>query len=104
METLELTTPLVRWQGERGTYHLVTFKGDAAEQVAMHARLRRLELGARRGFGSVKIFATIGDTRWSTSLFPQDKSTEWILLVSRKVMAREGLAADDAVTVKLELV
>ena len=69
----------------------------------MHARTARLESGARRGFGSVKVFATIGKTRWKTSLFPQKQSSQWVLLVSRKVMRAEGLADGDEIRLTLEL-
>ena len=102
-ETLALTLPLRRWQGERGTYHLVTITDDAADAIAMHARLLKLELGTRRGFGSVKCVASIGDTRWNTSVFPQNRQAEWVLLVSKKVMRAEDLAEGDPVTLELEL-
>ena len=102
-ETLALTLPLRRWSGERGTYHLVTIAGEAADTIAMHARLLKLELGTRRGFGSVKCAATIGDTRWTTSVFPQNRQAEWVLLVSKNVMRAEGLAAGDPVPLELEL-
>jgi len=81
----------------------------------MHARLHRLEYGRQRGFGSVKVMARIGDTRWKSSVFPQRKPTpssseavgqqerEWILLVSKKVMRAEDLAEGDAVGLELEL-
>ena len=93
-----------RWQGERGAYHLVSITGQDAAAIAMHERLLRLELGARRGFGSVKVFAGIGDTRWKSSVFPQSKSSEWILLVSKKVLRAENLAEGDDVIVQLELI
>ena len=109
------TTSLTRWQGDRGTYHLMVITGDDAETIAMHARLHRLEYGTQRGFGSVKVMAQIGDSNWKTSVFPQKKSSpssseaigqqerEWILLVSKKLMRAEELIEGDAVTVELEL-
>lgn len=102
-DTLSLTAPLTRWQGGKATYHLLIIAGEPAEALAMHARLRRLEYGRQRGFGLVKVTARIGDTEWSTSVFPQNKSTEWVLLVSRKVMQAEGLAEGDPVPLELEL-
>jgi hypothetical protein len=102
-DTLSLTAPLTRWQGDRGTYHLVVITGDSAEHIAMHARMHRLEFGKQRGFGSVKVMAEIGGTRWKTSVFPQQKQSEWVLLVSKKVMRAEDLAEGDKVTVSLEL-
>jgi hypothetical protein len=103
VETVTATLPLTRWQGDRGTYHLVVIHGEEAEQIAMHARLHRLEYGRQRGFGSVKVMARIGSTEWKTSVFPQDRSTEWILLVSKKVMRAEDLAEGDPVVLELIL-
>ena len=96
------TAAITRWQGERGTYHLVTIGGEAAEAIAMHERLHRLEFGARRGFGSVKVMARIGGTRWKTSVFPS-KAGEWWLLVGKTVLRAEDLAEGDDVELELEL-
>lgn len=102
-ESLACTLPLTRWQGDRGTYHLVTITGETAEAIAMHERLHRLEFGARRGFGSVKVMARVGETEWKTSVFPQKDRSEWVLLISRKVMRAEDLAEGDPVALELEL-
>lgn len=102
-ETVTRTLPLHRWRGERGTYHLVTITGEEAEAIAMHERLARLEFGSRRGFGSVKVMARIGGTRWKTSVFPQNRKSEWVLLVSKKVMKAEDLAEGDPLTIELQL-
>lgn len=98
-DTVEATLPLKRWAGEKAVYHLVAFSGAEAEALAGHALMQRLEYGRARGFGSIKITARIGDTEWKTSVFPQAKQSEWILLISKKVMRAEGLAPGDAVTV-----
>ena len=102
-ETLSCTLPLRQWRGERGTYHLVTITGEEAAAIAMHERLSRLEFGSRRGFGSVKVVARIGGTRWKTSVFPQNRKSEWVLLVSKKVMEAEDLAEGDELALELEL-
>lgn len=102
-EHVSAKLPIVRWQGEKAVYHLVIFADNLAEQIAMHARLLRLEYGTRRGFGSVKVIARIGDTEWKSSVFPQNKSTEWVLLVSKKVMRAEDLAEGEIASVSLEL-
>ena len=102
-DTVIATLPLTRWQGDRGTYHLVVFKGDEAEAIAMHARLHRLEFGKQRGFGSVKVVASIGETEWKSSVFPQSKQTEWVLLINKTVMRKEDLAQGEDLTVTLKL-
>ncbi len=101
---LTFTAPLTRWQGDRGIYHLVVITGEAAEQIAMHARLHRLEFGKPRGFGSVKVRARIGGTVWNSSVFPQRQRSEWILLVSKKVMRAEDLSKGELLTVELDLI
>nr|WP_281494588.1 DUF1905 domain-containing protein [Qipengyuania sp. S6317L1] len=90
-----------RWQGEKATYHLVSFTGDQAEALAGHALMQKLETGRRRGFGSVKVTASIGDTSWKSSVFPQDKQSEWILLVSKKVMKAQDLTPGDQIAVSV---
>lgn len=108
-DTLQTTLPLQIWRGDRGTYAMVTVTGDAAEAITTHAALHRMEFGKARGFGSVKCFATIGNTGWKTSVFPiklddmSRASKSWTLLVSKKVMKLENLAEGDPVPLTLEL-
>lgn len=102
-QRVRVTLPLTCWRGDRGTYHLLSIVGEQAQDIATHARLHRLEFGRQRGFGSVKTVARIGDTEWKTSVFPQAKASEWILLVSKKVMQSEGLAEGDPVALELDL-
>ena len=114
-ETLTLTTPLIAWRGDGATYHLVMISPKQAEPIATHALMQRLEFGKRRGFGSVKVIAEIGETRWKTSVFPQKipanegaggeakQEKQWMLLVSKKVMRAEDLAEGYPVSLALEL-
>ena len=64
--------------------------------------MRRLEEGRRRGFGSVKVTAGIGSSRWRTSVFP-NRDGEWIMLVKAAIRRAEGLGVDDIVEGALEL-
>lgn len=100
-DQITVTTPLVLWDGS-AAYHLVRISGEEAEVITMHAHLQRLEFGTRRGFGSVKVWAQVGETRWKTSVFPS-REVGWILLVGRKVLRAEDLAVGDPVHLTLEL-
>ena len=75
---------------------------EAAEAIVGHELERRLELGKRRGFGSVKVTVTLGDSRWQTSLFP-NKDGSWFLPVKKPVRLAERLEYGDEVEVELEL-
>ena len=80
----------------------VALSGEAADAVAAHELARRMELGKRRGFGSVKVAARIGHSCWQTSLFPQ-KSGGWFLPVKKPVRLAQGLEFGDHVEGELEL-
>jgi hypothetical protein len=75
---------------------------DAAEAIVTHAFERRLELGKRRGFGSVRVAVTLGESRWQTSLFP-NKDGSWFLPVKKPVRLAEGLEYGDTIEVTLDL-
>ena len=95
--------PLWRWSGASGTgtWHFLTLDGEAGEALSGTALMRKLE-GMSRGWGSLKVAATIGESRWSTSVFPA-KETGWFLPVKASVRKAEGLVEGDIVEVSLEL-
>ena len=94
---IRLTGPLWLWSGEGGSWHFFTVPEDQASAIRAH----RFE-GPRRGFGSVRVEARIGDVAWRTSLFPQ-QSGGFILPVKAEVRREAGIAAGDQLTVELEL-
>ena len=96
---ITVTAPLWLWSGESGSWHFVTIPPDKAVEI----RLQAAASGPRRGFGSVRVEASIADITWRTSIFPQ-KSGGYILPVKAKVRRRAGIGAGDDVTVTLELV
>lgn len=102
-DTVTFTAPLLAWRTERyGDIGYVAIAGAAAEAIGAHELTRRLELGRRRGFGSVKVNVGLGESHWSTSVFPQ-KSGAWFLPVKKAICRAEGIAAGDEVAVRLEL-
>jgi len=58
--------------------------------------------GSPRGFGSVKVEATIGDVAWRTSVFPLN-SGGYILPIKAEVRRKAEIGAGDQVALKLEL-
>ena len=65
--------------------------------------IRDLAGGLRRGFGSVRVRATIGSSTWTTSIFPASQAG-YVLPVKRPVRAAEGLDVGDVATVTVELI
>ena len=95
---ITVTAPLWVWSGEGGSWHFVTIPAEESVEI----RLESAASGIRRGFGSVRVEARIGDIAWRTSVFPQ-KSGGYLLPVKANVRRDAGIAADDMVTVSLEL-
>jgi hypothetical protein len=63
--------------------------------------IRKLTAGMTRGFGSVRVAATIGSTK--TSIFPDTKSDAFLLPIKADVRKREDLEDDCAIVVVIEL-
>lgn len=100
---VRFTSLVRRWSGANGgSWFLVSATGTAAQEISGHALMRRLEEGRRRGFGSVKVMARTGETRWTTSVFPQG-AEEWVMLLKAEVRRAEGIAEGDEVEIALDL-
>ena len=101
-ERITHTGPLWRWitPSAPAAWFFVTIDGAAGEALSGTAIMRRLE-GNSRGFGSLKVAATIGDTAFKTSVFPS-KETGWLLPVKAAVRKAERLSEGDQVTLVLE--
>ncbi|MCA0401887.1 MAG: DUF1905 domain-containing protein [Proteobacteria bacterium] len=91
---LTFTAPLWLWNG-KGSWHFVTLPEGEAMMIRMAV--------PRRGFGSVRVKARVGDTAFATSLFPDSKSASYLLPVKADVRKSERLVPGDAVTVTLSL-
>lgn len=104
-DTVTHTGTLWLWSGPEGTaaWHFLTIDGPAADAIRAHEAIRRLEMGSGRGFGSVKVTATIGETRWTTSAFPSGSHEGYLLPIKLAVRKAEDLAAGDEAEVTLEL-
>jgi hypothetical protein len=103
-ETVTTTATLWIWSTDKApaSWHFLTIEGEAAEAIRATALMRRLEGGARRGWGSIKTSATIGDTSWQTSMFPNKNPDGYLLPVKAAVRKAEGLVAGDSVSVRLD--
>ncbi len=56
------------------------------------------------GFGSVKVDVQIGDTQWSTSLFPSKELGAYVLPIKKAVRSAEGIDVGMTATITIELV
>ena len=103
MTTVRFTAPLQSMLIEDGMppVGFVHLTDEAAQQVTGHELERRLELGKRRGFGSVKVAVRVGTSAWQTSVFPTQG--KWFLPIKKPVRLAEGLIEGQPVVVELDL-
>lgn len=56
-----------------------------------------------RGFGAVRVRARIGDSEWTTSIFPSSGTGSYVLPLKKTVRDAEQLVDGGPVTVRLEV-
>jgi hypothetical protein len=86
---------MFRWDAEGPSWRFIRVPADMADEI------RAIAEG--RGFGSVRVRATVGDTSWATSLFPERATDSFLLPVKKSVREAEQLGDGDVVTVGLTL-
>jgi hypothetical protein len=95
---IRFNAPLWEWQAKAAWFFL-TLPVEESGMIRMAANAG----GKKRGFGSVRVKATIGKTSWNTSIFPNKKSGTYLLPVKADVRKAEGLIVGVAVEVTLSL-
>lgn len=85
------------YSGETASWHFLTIS------KSISAKIKKLQ-NIRRGWGSVRVSVSIGETTWLTSIFPDARSGTYLLPVKASVRDKEDLCAEDMVTYTLSLV
>ena len=67
----------------KGAWHFITLPEEDSEQIKF------LSSQERRGWGSVRVTASIGQTTWKTSVFPDTKAGAYLLPVNRVLALKE---------------
>lgn len=80
-----------------GAWYFATMPLDLADEIQARTA------GIRRGFGSVRVKATIGDSTWTTSLFRESKSGSYILPLKKEIRSKEKIDEGDQVQVRFTL-
>ncbi|WP_125132350.1 DUF1905 domain-containing protein [Microbacterium sp. 10M-3C3] len=94
---IEFDSTVYRWQARQDSdWYFASvpeeFSAAIAEVVAPFAR----------GFGAVRVEASVGGSRWRTSVFPGTDG-RYSLPLKRAVRDAEGLVEDDPLHVRLDI-
>jgi len=88
------------WHGGKAAWHFITLPEDKSEEIKFFSGNHSAK---RRGWGAVRVQATIGDTTWETSIFPSSSNNAYILPVKADVRKKEKILVDNVVKVQLKI-
>ncbi len=83
--------------GENSAWHFLAIPKDVS------AIIKKMFENKKRGWGSLRVRATIGDTSWNTSIFPDSRSGCYLLPVKASVRKTEDLFPDDTVSFQIKI-
>jgi hypothetical protein len=85
-----------RWKGDGG-WHFVTLPVKTAAEI-------RKRFGATaKGWGSIRVRASVGDTEWNTSLFPAREAKSYLFAIKADVRKAEAISEGDTISAKLHI-
>lgn len=91
---LEFDGRVWEWRGP-APYYFVTVPDEGCAAIADAAAL------VTYGWGMIPVTATLGDTTWTTSLWPKDDT--YVVPLKVAVRRAEAVDVDDTVTVRLQI-
>ena len=87
------------WDARRAdSWTFVSMPVEASEDI------RNRAAAPRRGFGSLRVRVTVGESTWTTSIFPDSARGSYVLPIKRAVRKAEDLNVGDVATVTVELI
>lgn len=78
-------------------WHFITLPKKTADEINFYF------VHTKRGWGSLPVLATIGQTTWKTSIFPDKKIGSYLLPLKAEVRKKESIHAEDTIIVSLEI-
>ncbi len=92
----EFDAKLWQWEAKSGPgWMFVTVPQDHSDQIKEMTPLRN-------GFGSVKVNVQIGDSEWSTSIFPSTEEEAFVLPIKKAIRLAEDIGEGDSARISLE--
>jgi hypothetical protein len=92
-----LTTPSSNAVTMKGSWYFITIP---KKQSAI---IKKTFGESARGWGSLRVKATIGKTNWNTSIFPDKKLEAYLLPIKAEVRKKEEIRDGDNVHLVLEI-
>lgn len=82
----------------RDAWHFITIPSDVTEEINFYFD------HLKRGWGSLRVEVTLGETTWRTSIFSDKKSGTFMLPIKAEVRKKESVGAGDEVEFVLRII
>ncbi|MCW1908814.1 MAG: DUF1905 domain-containing protein [Candidatus Saccharibacteria bacterium] len=79
-------------------WHFITIPKNISQEI------KAITAGPRRGFGSVRVTVSVGAYSWKTSIFPDAKTSCYLLPVKKEARTKNDLWPGDNVQVSFTLI
>lgn len=80
------------------SWHFITIPEKVSKQI-------KERYGAmKRGWGSLPVNITIGQTTWKTSIFPDKKLNAYLLPLKAEIRKKEMIKLGDSVKLQIEII
>lgn len=91
---IKFTAKVWVYPGDKASWYFVTLPNDTASDIKEITT-------PKPGFGSIKVIAGIGKTRWSTSIFPDSNTKSFLLPIRKEVRIKNSIVRDQIVAVNI---
>lgn len=78
-------------------WHFITIPPKESKEITSHFS------ALKRGWGSLRVNVTIGETSWDTSIFPDQKRGGYLLPLKKEVRKKEKIINGDTLTFSLQI-
>ncbi|QED23614.1 DUF1905 domain-containing protein [Candidatus Deianiraea vastatrix] len=93
---LSFNTTVIKYSTEKASWYFAPLPLDVAKNIKS---LNKSKLG----FGSVKVIAIINETQWQTSIFPDSKSSSYILPIKSEIRQKNNITENTTVNIAIEV-
>ncbi len=93
---MEFDAEVFRWEARTQDWYFAAVPAEPSADIREIPRMSR-------GFGSVRVRATIGGSTWQTSIFPDASRVGYVLPLKQAIRRAESIGSDGVVRVSLEV-
>lgn len=95
--TYTFVTKLWKYSGE-GAWYFVSLPKEYSDEIQDFTHGWK-----NKGFGTVKVIASVGAVSWSTSVFPDKKRGTYLMPIKKEIRSKLNVEEGDEIKLSLEL-